>query len=74
MIRCHNEIRDSLRDFSSLAFGNAVREPVVSGADASNGALVADLSVRGVWQPQVDSLFDVRVVDTDASLGQWKLF
>ena len=28
--------------------------------------LITDLQVRGVWQPQVDVLFDVRVVDTDA--------
>ena len=28
--------------------------------------LIADLQVCGVWQPQVDVLFDVRVVDTDA--------
>ena len=28
--------------------------------------MVADLSVRGVWIPQVEALFDIRVVDTDA--------
>ena len=28
--------------------------------------LIADLGVRGVWQPQVEALFDVRVTDTDA--------
>ena len=28
-------------------------------------ALIADLSVKGVWQPQTAALFDVRVVDTD---------
>jgi len=28
--------------------------------------LIADLQVHGVWQPQVDVLFDIRVVDTDA--------
>ena len=28
-------------------------------------ALIADLGVRGVWQPQGEALFDVRVVDTD---------
>ena len=26
----------------------------------------ADLAVQGVWQPQCDALFDIRVVDTDA--------
>ena len=29
-------------------------------------ALVADLGVRGVWLPQVEAIFDIRVVDTDA--------
>ena len=29
-------------------------------------ALIADLSVRGVWQPQVEVLLDIRVIDTDA--------
>ena len=24
-----------------------------------------DLGIRGVWQPQVEALFDVRVIDTD---------
>ena len=30
-------------------------------------ALVADLGVRGVWQPQTMALLDIRIVDTDAS-------
>ena len=29
-------------------------------------ALVADLGVRGVWQPQTEALFDICVIDTDA--------
>ena len=44
-----------------------MKEPVVS--DGSGGILeplVADLCVRGVWQPQTEALFDIRVVDTDA--------
>ena len=28
--------------------------------------LITDLSIRGVWQPQTVSLFDVRVTDIDA--------
>ena len=45
-----------------------MREPVVREADEIRGvsALVADLGVRGVWQPQTEALFDVRVIDTDA--------
>jgi len=44
------------------------REPIIQ--DSSNHphreALIADVSARGVWQPQATALFDVRVVDTDA--------
>ena len=29
-------------------------------------ALIADISIRGLWQPQTVALLDVRVVDTDA--------
>ena len=29
-------------------------------------SLVADLSIRGIWQPQRVALFDIRVIDTDA--------
>ena len=64
----HNEIRDALGDLSSLAWSQ-VKEPIVKEADESSGspALVADLSVRGVWVPQAEALFDVRVLDTDAT-------
>ena len=45
-------------------------QPIVCEAnhdDLSSGdTLLADLRVRGVWQPQVDDLFNVKVVDTDA--------
>ena len=30
------------------------------------GALIADLAIRGVWQPQCEAIFDIRVVDIDA--------
>ena len=38
--------------------------------DGSAGAdtLITDLCVRGVWEPQTEALFDIRVVDTDARL------
>ena len=46
-----------------------MREPVVREPNAREKvpALVADLSVRGVWQPQATTFFDVRVVDSDAN-------
>ena len=44
------------------------REPIVKEANDVSGsqALVADLAVRGVWVPQEEALFDIRVIDTDA--------
>ena len=35
-------------------------------ASSDGGTLVADLCIRGVWVPQAEVLFDIRVVDTDA--------
>ena len=45
-----------------------MKEPVVQEGDleSHSGAPVADISARGVWQPQTTALFDVRVVDSDA--------
>ena len=43
-----------------------VREPAVCDSDADGPGLIADLGVRGVWQPQSEALFDVRAVNTDA--------
>ena len=64
----HNEVRDAFGDLSSLAYGQVVREPVVREAHHSSDspALVADLSVHGIWVPQSEALFDVRIIDTDA--------
>ena len=61
-------MRDALGDIAALAFKEETREPVVREADEARGisALVADLGVRGVWQPQAEALFDIRVIDTDA--------
>ena len=68
MFQRHNEVRDSFQGLSSLVWSKAKQEPVVQEADNMPGtpALIADLSVRGVWMLQAETLFDVRVVDTDA--------
>ena len=65
LIQCYNEVRDALRDIAALAL---TRELVVREADEARkiSALVADLGVRGVWQPQAKALFDIHVIDTDA--------
>ena len=62
--RCHNEIRDVLGD---LGYTEVVWEPLASDGDGSSPELIADLGVRGVWIPQAEALFDVTVVDVDAS-------
>ena len=64
----HNEIRDAVGDLASLVWGSVKREPVVKDTsdDDSGETLIADLCVRGVWLPQTEALFDIRVIDTDA--------
>ena len=66
--QCHNEIHDALGDLAATRFNEVLREPVMRESDDILGipALIADLSVRGVWQPQTAASFNVRVVDTDA--------
>ncbi|CAB0011537.1 unnamed protein product [Nesidiocoris tenuis] len=46
----------------SIAWGNCCKEPIIKEASGLRG----DLACRGVWEPQREALFDVRVVDTDA--------
>ena len=68
IIQRHNEVRDALGDLASIAFRDVIRELIVRDADLVRGlpALVADLSVRGMWAAQTEALFDIRVMDTDA--------
>ena len=65
IVQRHNEIRDAIGDLAALLWGQVKREPVVS-EDGDDGTLVADLGIRGVWSPQSEALFDIRVTDTDA--------
>jgi len=62
----HNEIRDAFGDLASLVWSPVTKEPIVCGNSAGSDTLIADLCVRGVWEPQTEALFDIRVVDTDA--------
>ena len=66
IIQRHNEVRDAVGDLAALVWGQVVSEPVVRDASVDGDALIADLGVRGVWEPQAMVLFDIRVVDTDA--------
>ena len=42
------------------------REPVVADDCTDGETLIADLGVRGVWSPQSEALFDIRIINTDA--------
>ena len=56
-------------DLSTTEFRDSLREPVVREPNDREKvpALVADLSVCGVWHPQATTFFDVQVVDSDAN-------
>ena len=64
----HNELRDAIGDSASLIWSSVKREPIVKNVhdDDSGEVLIADLCVRGVWLPQAEALFDIRIIDTDA--------
>ncbi|KAL5493875.1 hypothetical protein EMCRGX_G015109 [Ephydatia muelleri] len=64
----HNEVRDCLGDMAAQVWSQIVREPIVKEAEskADGPGLRADLGIRGVWTPQVEALFDIKVIDTDA--------
>ena len=66
--RHKDEVRDALGNIAALAYKDVIREPIVREAEDARAvtALVADLGVRGMWQPQTEALIDVHVVDTDA--------
>ena len=68
IIQRHNEIRDAIGDLAALAWSSVKREPIVKEAHDgySTDVLVADLYIRGVWLPQAEALFDIRIIDTDA--------
>lgn len=65
--RRHNEVRDVLGDLMLAAWGNCCKEPMILDPSPFQPGLRGDLACRGVWEPQRDALFDVRIVDTDAS-------
>jgi len=67
LVSCrHNEVRDAFGDLASLVWSPVMKEPIVCDNSAGADTLIIDLCVRGVWEPQTEALFDIRVVDTDA--------
>ena len=53
---------------AALVWPQVIWEPVVWEGDPTSDdpGLHLYLGIRGVWQPQVEVLFDIRVADTDA--------
>ena len=66
VIQHHNKVQDALGDLAALAYKDVIHEPVVREGSDDAPALIADLGVRGVWLPQIEALFDIRVMDADA--------
>ena len=66
IVQRHNEICDLLFDLISTVWSHTTKEPVVQDGDLESHTLVADISARGVCQPQAIALFDVRGIDSDA--------
>jgi len=65
--RRHNEVRDAFGDLASLVWSPVLKKPVVcDGSTGNSDTLISDLCVYGIWQPQTEALFDIRVIDTDA--------
>ena len=59
-------MQDVAGQLAALAFPHVTKEPVVRHGSGDEDGLICDLVVRGVWNPQTEALFDVRVVNTDA--------
>lgn len=58
---------DAVGGLAFLAWGQVTKEPIIcvsSLADPSGVTLIVDLWACGVWQPQIDVLFDVCVLLT----------
>ena len=70
IIQRHNELRDAIGDLAALVWRHVHCEPIIKDCSNEHHALVADLGIHGVWQPQAEVLFDIRVIDTDAQSYQ----
>ena len=70
IIQHHNELRDAIGHLAALVWRHVHHEPIIQDSSNEHNALVADLGIRGVWQPQAEALFDICVIDTDAQSYQ----
>ena len=63
----HNKIRAALGNLGTLGYREVVHKPVVCDGIGDSPTLSANLGIRGVWIPQAEALFDVRVTNADAA-------
>ena len=61
VIRQHNEIRDCLGDMTGMVWPQVIKESIVKEGDPAmnDPGLHLDLGIHGVWQPQVEALFNI---------------
>ena len=52
-------MRDALEDLMAMGFSSVMKEPIIRDGDwnGERPGLVADLAVRGLWQPQTNLMF-----------------
>ena len=69
MTQHHNEIRDLIHDLTTFVWNQTTKEPIVREASRNppQDALIVDISTRVAWQPQYTAIFDIRVIDSDAT-------
>jgi hypothetical protein len=70
----HHEVNHFLYSVSSQAYNQVQKEVVVKerstvleadGSETIINGLRADLTIRGLWEPQEEAFLDVRIVDSD---------
>ena len=68
LVTCrHNEVQDAFGDLASLVPLPVFKETVLCDGSAGADAMIADLCVHEVKEPQThEALLDIRVVDPDA--------
>ena len=67
LVTCrHNKIGDAFVNLASLVQSPVVKEPNVCDGSAGADILIADFCIHATQRPQIEALFDIRVVDTNA--------
>ena len=67
VLQGHNEVRGAIGGQAAMTLSQVKWEPIIKDAyeESNSPVLIADLTVREVWQPLAMTLFDVSLTDTD---------